>query len=130
MTLRNRIKELANQKGLSLPNLESELDFGSGTIVKWDKSTPNVDKLQKVANYFGVTIDYLMTGEEPDDRYAQYPTQEERDIARKLDKIIDDINNDKNLCYDGEKIDDKSLKLLQDMLISVKRQVEIIKKNK
>lgn len=45
MTLKTRIKELANAKGFSLPNLESELGFGSGTIVKWDKSTPNVDKL-------------------------------------------------------------------------------------
>lgn len=78
MTLRERVKELANNKGLSLPNLESELGFGSGTIVKWDKSTPNVDKLKKVADYFGVSIDYLVTGKEPDKEKNGMTDQEKR----------------------------------------------------
>ena len=30
------------------------------TIVRWDKSSPTTDKLQKVADYFGVSIDYLL----------------------------------------------------------------------
>lgn len=60
MTLKERIRELANSKGLSLPNLEAELGFGNGTILKWDKSMPNTDKLSKVADYFGVSIDYLL----------------------------------------------------------------------
>jgi transcriptional regulator with XRE-family HTH domain len=64
MTLKTRIKELANKKGLSLPNLEAELGFGSGTIVKWDKSAPNVMNLLKVADYLDVTIDYLVKGNE------------------------------------------------------------------
>ncbi len=70
MTLRDRIRELANSKGLSLPNLESELGFGNGTIVKWDKSSPNTDKLQKVADYFNVSVDYLLGREKS-------PTDEE-----------------------------------------------------
>lgn len=67
MTMRERIKALAKEKGMSLPDLEQELGFGSGTIVKWDKCAPRSDKLQIVANYFGVTIDYLMTGFQPVD---------------------------------------------------------------
>lgn len=65
-TLRDRIKELAKMKGLSLPKLEVELGFGSGTIVKWEKASPSADKLQKVADYFDVSVDYLM-GREPSD---------------------------------------------------------------
>ena len=59
MNLRDRVRELANSKGMSLPNLEAELGFGNSTIVKWDKSIPNVDKLSRVANYFNVSLDYL-----------------------------------------------------------------------
>lgn len=33
---------------------------------KSGKSTPKQDKLQKIADYFGVTITYLMTGKEED----------------------------------------------------------------
>lgn len=63
MTLKDRIKILAQERGISLPALESELGFGNSTIVKWDRSTPNADKLNAVAKYFGVTMDYLLNGE-------------------------------------------------------------------
>lgn len=66
MSLKDRIKELANEKGISLPALEAELGFGNSTIVKWDKSTPNADKLRAVAEYFNVSMDYLMVGSEKD----------------------------------------------------------------
>lgn len=64
MSLKERIKELANAKGISLPTLEAELGFGNSTIVKWDKSTPNAEKLNAVAKYFNVSMDYLLNGEE------------------------------------------------------------------
>ena len=47
MTLKERIKSLADAEGISLPVLESKLGFGNSTIVKWDKSTPNAEKLNK-----------------------------------------------------------------------------------
>lgn len=98
MTLKTRIKELANAKGLSLPNLESELGFGSGTIVKWDKSTPNVDKLQKVANYLGVSIDYLVTGEIEDEQNKRIYEYAKKLLAlgmtpEKLEKLVDAVEN-------------------------------------
>lgn len=62
MTLKDRIKELATAKGISLPALEAELGFGNSTIVKWDKSTPNAEKLNAVARYFDVSMDYLLNG--------------------------------------------------------------------
>lgn len=79
MTLRDRIRELANKKGMSLPALEAELGFGNGTIVKWDKASPNSEKLVKVANFFHVSTDYLLGREEyispsnsddPDENYT------------------------------------------------------------
>ncbi len=60
MNLRDRIRELAKQKGMSLPVLEAALGFGNGTIVKWDRASPNTDKLLKVADFFHVSTDYLL----------------------------------------------------------------------
>ena len=60
MTLKDRIRALANARGMSLPMLEAELGFGNGTIVKWDKASPNSEKLSKVADYFHVSVDYLL----------------------------------------------------------------------
>ena len=42
------------------------------TLSDWKngKSTPKQDKLMKIADYFGVSLDYLMTGEERDYLYS------------------------------------------------------------
>lgn len=63
MTLSDRIQQLIDENNISQSELEKKLGFGKGTISKWKGNTaPSADKLQKIADYFGVTIDYLMTG--------------------------------------------------------------------
>lgn len=62
MNIKERIRSLAKERGMSLPALESELGLGNSTISKWANSAPNTDKLNKVAKYFGVTLDYLVNG--------------------------------------------------------------------
>lgn len=64
MTLRDRVKTLCKQHGISLNKLEMECGFAKGYLSKLDKSTPNMAYLQKIANYLGVTTDYLLTGKE------------------------------------------------------------------
>lgn len=63
MTLSDRIQLLLDKTKTSQSELEKILGFGKGTITKWKGTTaPSADKLQKIAEHFGVTIDYLMTG--------------------------------------------------------------------
>ena len=111
MTLKDRVKNLAQERGISLPALESELGFGNSTIVKWDKSTPNADKLNAVAKYFGVTMDYLLNGTND----TELTEKDERDIAKDLDRIMGEIQkgDDGPLYYNGAEIDQASLSLLQ-----------------
>lgn len=40
--------------------LEKELGFGNATIRGWATSDPGASKLKKVADRFGVTVDYLL----------------------------------------------------------------------
>lgn len=56
----DRIRVLANAQGLSLPALEVKLNLGNGTISRWSKSSPNTDKLTRVADFFHVSLDYLL----------------------------------------------------------------------
>jgi len=62
MTIVERIKILCKKHNTSIPKLEKEFGFGNGAIYKWDVSRPTVDKVQKVAEYFGATIDSLVRG--------------------------------------------------------------------
>lgn len=60
MGILDRIQELCKKKGINPSRLEVELDFGKGTLYKWDKSSPSTDKANRVAEYFGVSVDYLL----------------------------------------------------------------------
>lgn len=66
MNLKERIKTLCKEKGITVNKLEKTLGFGTGYVAKLDNSTPNTAKIQLIADYFGVSLDYLMTGEKPD----------------------------------------------------------------
>lgn len=126
MTLKDRVKNLAQERGISLPALESELGFGNSTIVKWDKSTPNADKLNAVAKYFGVTMDYLLNGTSD----IGLTEKDERDIAKDLDRIMGEIQkgDDGPLYYNGTEIDQASLSLLQNAIEYALRETK--KENK
>lgn len=55
-----KILALCKENGISVTMLEQKLGFGRCTITKWKESSPSVSKLKKVADYFGVSIDYFL----------------------------------------------------------------------
>lgn len=68
MEIKEIIQELCSKEKISIKKLEKLLNFGDGTITKWNKSAPSIDKLLKVAQFFNVSIYYLIgeTKKEPD----------------------------------------------------------------
>lgn len=59
MSLYTAVKEVAEGRNKSIYRIEHDLHIGNGTIGKWDRSIPRADMLQKVADYLGVTTQYL-----------------------------------------------------------------------
>lgn len=61
MTVFDRIKELADSQKISLKKVSSDLKFGENYIynLRYSK-TPNADKLALIADYFNVSVDYLL----------------------------------------------------------------------
>lgn len=55
-----RIQNLCNERNTNITQLEKELGFGKSTIRRWNTSSPSVDNLQKVADYFKVSVDSLL----------------------------------------------------------------------
>lgn len=62
----NRIKELRKQKGLTLVELGKEVNLANNTLSQYERGVrePNISMLIKLADYFNVSIDYLI-GREP-----------------------------------------------------------------
>lgn len=61
-TLKNRIKQLREEKGLSVDDLARALNVPQGSIVSWEESEkdPSVRRLLQMANYFNCSLEYLL----------------------------------------------------------------------
>lgn len=59
----SRIKQLCKENRVPLKRLEEMFSLGQNSIYRWDKSYPSIDKVAKIAQFFGVSIDYLFFGE-------------------------------------------------------------------
>lgn len=94
MDLYDKIKELASEHGFSIRSLEEKLGFGNGTIRRWQTQTPGIDKIQKVADYFNVSIDYLLGRNQTPKNATEKESKELKNI----------INNEAGLTYSEESV--------------------------
>lgn len=56
----DRIKELADKQKISLNILEEKLGYSTNYLYSLKKGNPKSDRLQEIADYFGVSTDYLL----------------------------------------------------------------------
>ena len=67
MDFRERLFDLRRQAGLSQEELANLLNVTRQAVQKWEAgaSRPDMDNLVSLAEYFNVSLDYLVTGKEP-----------------------------------------------------------------
>lgn len=134
MDLKERIQELCRKTGKSMNQVEIDLLFGKGYLSKLGKSTPNAIKIQQIADYFDVTVDYLMNGKEesPEEKKPTLSNNEELNVINDVDEIMKRIRNNETvvLRFNGEDYsgDEDEDKLLRDSLLSLCRAAKIKKK--
>ena len=68
MTIGDRLTELRKSRGLSQEELAAQMALTRQTISKWElgQSSPDVEYVIALCDYFGVTTDYLLKGTEPE----------------------------------------------------------------
>lgn len=111
-------EQLIQKKGITPYKVSKETGVTQTALSNWKsgKSTPTTKTLQKIADYLGVTIDYLMTGEEKKEANAYYLNEETAATAQKIfedDKVLFDVyrSTDKERLVEYA----KKLKALRDM---------------
>ena len=104
MDIYERVQYLAKNQGLSVRELGNKLNIGPTTLYKWKKRTPKSDILIKVADYFGVSTDYLLG--RSDDKYDLSP-QEKIDIGIEAEKMMKGLNDEGSINFYGEPMSDE-----------------------
>lgn len=143
-----RYLELLKEKGVRNVDVANATGIPASTFSDWKKgkSKPKSDKLQKISDYFGVSMDWLTGNSEfrtPEEQWVSFDEnanlnqlrkdvnelskRDERDIAKRLEATLNDLeSSQEGLMFSGEPLDDETKELLK---ASLENSIRIAKIN-
>ena len=120
-------EQLLQKYGVTSYKVSKETGVTQTSLSNWKsgRNTPSTKTLQKIADYFGVSVDYLMTGkEETSDKEPQLKPKDERDIKNILANTEQLLKQD-GLMFDG---DPASPEAIESILSAMQIGMEMAKK--
>ncbi|MBJ7653658.1 helix-turn-helix domain-containing protein [Weissella confusa] len=100
MTLFERTKETASNRGLSIQQVAKQAGLGINSIYRWKERNPTTSNIKAVADVLGVSVDYLLGNtdqmhgnkkeNEPVDLYTVTDDERDRLISANGQPITDD----------------------------------------
>lgn len=130
------IKKLRTGKGWSLRELERRTGINYSVLSRIESGKRPVtdDEINIFCDLFDVSTDYLLgrvdfvkEGEEP---YYALSEKDEKDIAKRLEKIMNDLESDASLAYHGEPMDEETRRLVSIAIENSMRMAREIAKKK
>ena len=96
-------EQLLQRNGISAYRVAKEAGVTQTALSNWKngRNMPSAPTLQKIADYFGVSIDYLMTGKETEEKESKLKPKDERDIKNILANTEQLLKQD-GLMFDGQ----------------------------
>ena len=110
------IDQLCEQNGIKGSKLCDDLGISRSTLTELRKGrakTLSLKKTQMIADYFGVSVEYL-TGNQKNVQNLETkkaPTltkKDERDIAKTLASLKETLENEEGLMFDGDPMSDEA----------------------
>lgn len=111
----NRLKNLRKDNKKTQDDMSKLLKIQRSTYGEYERGriTPPMDKIRFLANYFDVSVDYLMGNTNLTTPDEAKETNDVSDVSVIIRKMIDELENDKNnIVFEGETLDKETRKLL------------------
>lgn len=112
-------KLLMEQKGVTPYEISKATGIPASAFTKWKQgiSSPKIDRLKLLADYFGVPVEYLMTGEMPSGE-GYYIDEGTAEVAQALFE-----NKDMRLLFDAARdASPEDLQMVAQLLERLKRK--------
>ena len=137
------LKKLREEHNMSQSKLAKAIGVAQSTVGMWEsgKNNPEYATLLKIADVFGVSIDYL-TGNDNTATHVEnnnttknkkdLTDKDNRDIAKDMERIREKLINkeDGPASFDGKNISEESAELLLTQIESMLRTIKVINKEK
>lgn len=97
-------EKLLTDHGVTAYRVAKETGIPSSTFTEWKRGNycPKQEKLKKIANYFNVPLEYLMTGKTLEHNVTLCLPKMERDIEKILLKTKEQLLTQEGLMFDGK----------------------------
>jgi transcriptional regulator with XRE-family HTH domain len=134
MTVGENIKMYRKKAKLTQAELAQRANMSRSYLadVERDRYNPSVDTLKAIASALEVPVSALL-GEDDYKRDSKLPElteKDERDIAKDLQRIMDSLESQEGLMYDGEPMDEETKELIKISLENSMRLAKQIAKKK
>lgn len=120
-------ERLLKEAGITAYKVSKDTGISQTTLSDWKRgrSVPKTEKLQIIADYFDVSLDFLL-GKTNVKKAPVLTKKDERDISKKMQETLAQLEAQQSgLMFDGEPLDDETKELLA---ISLKNSLELAKK--
>lgn len=122
------LRRLRREKGISMKELGKKIGVAESTISKYEtgKREPDFETLLKLGEFFNVSVDYLLRGEQYHEKTPALTAKDERDISKKLEEALSQLeSSQEGLMFQGEPLDDATKELIA---ISLRNSLEMGKR--
>ena len=113
-------EELLQKRGVSTYKVAKDTGIAQSVFSSWKNgiSTPKQDKMQKIADYFNVSVEYLMTGKEKEGGEKYYLNEETTKMAQTIFE-----NKELRMLFDAaQDASPDDLQTVHSMLLALKRK--------
>ena len=122
------LRRLRREKGISMKELGKKIGVAESTISQYEtgKREPDFETQLKLGEYFNVSVDYLLRGEQYHEKTPALTAKDERDISKKLEEALSQLeSSQEGLMFQGEPLDDATKELIA---ISLRNSLEMGKR--
>lgn len=113
-------ERLLQKHGVSAYKVAKETGVTQSTLSDWKRgrSTPKTENMKKIADYFGVSVEYLLTGKEKEGGETYYLNEETTEMAQAIFE-----NKELRMLFDAaQDADPEDLQAVHGMLLALKRK--------
>jgi len=133
--LAQRLRIVRKENKLTQEELAKKVNTTKGTISNYENghSTPSNEMLALLADALNTSTDYLLgrTDKKQSDWDSKLPElteKDERDIAKQLEKIKNDLEHSYGLAFDGEPLSDEAKESFMEAMEYIVRTTNKINK--
>jgi len=110
MTVYEKIKQTAREKGLSLQSVAEKAGLSSNMIYQYKKVNPKLETAQKIAEVLGISVDYLLGN-------TDTPTLNHNEETPDMKRMLDNA-----LTYDGKPLSDHDREVVRMFMETLKSE--------